>query len=149
MRVLIQRVSDAKVEVAEQTVGEIGKGLLLLVGVGHDDTEADITWLVNKIANLRLFSDQQGVMNLSLLDTGTDVLAVSQFTLFAQVKKGNRPSWGDAAPGPISQPLFDEFVRQLSSKLNKPVPTGQFGADMQVSLTNDGPVTVFIDTKEK
>ena len=149
MRVLIQRVSQAKVEVAAQIVGEINSGLLLLVGVGHNDSEADIAWLVNKICNLRLFSDPQGVMNLSLLDVGAEALAVSQFTLFAQVKKGNRPSWGDAAPGPISQPLFDEFVRQLSVKLNKPVPTGQFGADMQVSLTNDGPVTVFIDSKDK
>ena len=149
MRVLIQRVSQAKVEVAAQIVGEINSGLLLLVGVGHNDSEADIAWLVNKICNLRLFSDPQGVMNLSLLDVGAEALAVSQFTLFAQVKKGNRPSWGDAAPGPISQPLFDEFVRQLSVKLNKPVPTGQFGADMQVSLTNDGPVTVFIDNKDK
>nr|WP_314898862.1 D-aminoacyl-tRNA deacylase [uncultured Deefgea sp.] len=149
MRVLIQRVSQAKVEVAAQTVGEINSGLLLLVGVGHDDSEADIAWLVNKICNLRLFSDPQGVMNFSLLDVGGEALAVSQFTLFAQVKKGNRPSWGDAAPGPISQPLFDEFVRQLSLKLNKPVPTGQFGADMQVSLVNDGPVTVFIDSKDK
>ncbi|QZA78353.1 D-tyrosyl-tRNA(Tyr) deacylase [Deefgea tanakiae] len=149
MRVLIQRVNQAKVEVAAQTVGEIDSGLLLLVGVGHDDNEADITWLVNKICNLRLFSDEKGVMNLSLLDVGGEALAISQFTLFAQVKKGNRPSWGDAAPGPISQPLFDEFVRQLSLKLNKPVPTGQFGADMQVSLVNDGPVTVFIDSKDK
>ena len=149
MRVLIQRVSQAKVEVAAQIVGEINSGLLLLVGVGHNDSEADIAWLVNKICNLRLFSDPQGVMNLSLLDVGGEALAVSQFTLFAQVKKGNRPSWGDAAPGPISQPLFDEFVRQLSVKLNKPVPTGQFGADMQVSLCNDGPVTVFIDSKHK
>ena len=149
MRVLIQRVNQAKVEVAAQTVGEIDSGLLLLVGVGHDDNEADITWLVNKICNLRLFSDEKGVMNLSLLDVGGEALAISQFTLFAQVKKGNRPSWGYAAPGPISQPLFDEFVRQLSLKLNKPVPTGQFGADMQVSLVNDGPVTVFIDSKDK
>lgn len=135
--------------VAEQTVGEIGAGLLLLVGVGHDDAAADILWLVNKIANLRLFTDAVGVMNLSLLDVGGDALAVSQFTLFAQVKKGNRPSWGDAAPGPISQPLFDEFVRQLSLKLAKPVPTGRFGADMQVSLINNGPVTLLIDSKEK
>jgi len=149
VRVLIQRVNQAKVEVAAQTVGAINSGLLLLVGVGHDDNEADITWLVNKICNLRLFSDEKGVMNLSLLDVGGEALAVSQFTLFAQVKKGNRPSWGDAAPGPISQPLFDEFVRQLSFKLKKAVPTGQFGADMQVSLTNDGPVTVFIDSKDK
>ncbi|WP_027468972.1 D-aminoacyl-tRNA deacylase [Deefgea rivuli] len=149
MRVLIQKVRQAKVDVAEQTVGEIGAGLLLLVGVGHDDSPADIQWLVNKIANLRLFTDAAGVMNLSLLDVGGDALAVSQFTLFAQVKKGNRPSWGDAAPGPISQPLFDEFVQQLSLKLAKPVPTGQFGADMQVSLINDGPVTLLIDSKEK
>jgi D-tyrosyl-tRNA(Tyr) deacylase len=146
--VLIQKVRQAQVDVAEQTVGKIAAGLLLLVGVGHDDTVADIQWLVNKIANLRLFTDDAGVMNLSLLDVDGDALAVSQFTLFAQVKKGNRPSWGDAAPGPISQPLFDEFVRQLSIKLAKPVPTGQFGADMQVSLINDGPVTLLIDSKE-
>ncbi len=149
MRVLIQKVRQAKVEVAEQTIGEIGAGLLLLVGITHGDTAEDISWLVNKIANLRLFSDAAGVMNLSLLDVGADALAVSQFTLFAQVKKGNRPSWGDAAPGPISQPLFNEFVQQLSIKLSKPVPTGQFGADMQVSLINDGPVTLLIDSKEK
>ncbi len=149
MRVLIQKVQQAQVDIAQQTVGQIGSGLLLLVGVGHDDQATDIVWLVNKIANLRLFNDEAGVMNLSLLDVGGDALAVSQFTLFAQVKKGNRPSWGDAAPGAISQPLFDEFVRQLSLKLNKTVPTGQFGADMQVSLINDGPVTVLIDSKDR
>ena len=149
MRVLIQKVSQAKVAVAEQTIGEIGAGLLLLVGVGQDDTAADIQWLVNKIANLRLFTDAAGVMNLSILEVNGDALAVSQFTLFAQVKKGNRPSWGDAAPGPISQPIFNEFVQQLSLKLAKPVATGRFGADMQVSLINDGPVTLLIDSKEK
>ncbi|MCB5196073.1 D-aminoacyl-tRNA deacylase [Deefgea salmonis] len=147
MRVLIQRVKQAQVDVGHETVGKINAGLLLLVGVGHEDAATDIQWLVNKIANLRLFNDENEVMNLSILDVGADVLAVSQFTLFGNVKKGNRPSWGEAAPGPISQPIFDEFVRQLSLKLAKPVATGRFGADMQVALINDGPITLWIDSK--
>ncbi|MDN3575602.1 D-aminoacyl-tRNA deacylase [Chitinimonas viridis] len=147
MRVVLQRVSEAAVAVDGQTVGRIGPGLLLLVGAEADDGEADIGWLVQKLCKLRVFGDEQGVMNCSLLDVGGEVLAVSQFTLFASVKKGNRPSWSRAAPGPVSQPLFDRFVAALSLALGKPVPTGVFGADMQVSLVNDGPVTLMLDSR--
>ena len=147
MRVVLQRVSEAAVAVDGQTVGRIGPGLLLLVGAEADDGEADIGWLVQKLCKLRVFGDEQGVMNCSLLDVGGEVLAVSQFTLFASVKKGNRPSWSRAAPGPVSQPLFDRFVAAMSLALGKPVPTGVFGADMQVSLVNDGPVTLMLDSR--
>ena len=147
MRVVLQRVSEAAVAVDGQTVGRIGPGLLLLVGAEADDGEADIGWLVQKLCKLRVFGDEQGVMNCSLLDVGGEVLAVSQFTLFASVKKGNRPSWSRAAPGPVSQPLFDRFVAAMSQALGKPVPTGVFGADMQVSLVNDGPVTLMLDSR--
>ncbi|MEH6462231.1 D-aminoacyl-tRNA deacylase [Chitinimonas sp. JJ19] len=147
MRVVLQRVSEAAVAVDGQTVGRIGPGLLLLVGAEADDGEADIGWLVQKLCKLRVFGDEQGVMNCSLLDVGGEVLAVSQFTLFASVKKGNRPSWSRAAPGPVSQPLFDRFVAAMSQALGKPVPTGVFGADMQVSLINDGPVTLMLDSR--
>ncbi|QLG87047.1 D-tyrosyl-tRNA(Tyr) deacylase [Chitinibacter bivalviorum] len=147
MRVLVQRVSHANVVVAEQIVGQIGAGLLLLVGVTHEDSEADIQWLVNKIANLRIFSDANDVMNLSLLDTQGQALAVSQFTLYASNKKGNRPSWSAAAPGAVSEPMFNAFVAALSQKIGQAVPTGQFGADMKVTLTNDGPVTIWLDSK--
>ncbi|WP_373975973.1 D-aminoacyl-tRNA deacylase [Chitinibacter sp. SCUT-21] len=148
MRVLIQRVSHASVVVADQTTGQIEAGLLLLVGVTHDDTESDIQFLVNKIGNLRIFDDANGVMNLSLCDVGGDVLAVSQFTLYASCKKGNRPSWSAAAPGQISQPIFEQFVDALSKKINRPVATGQFGAEMKVSLCNHGPVTIWLDSKQ-
>ncbi|WP_410498542.1 D-aminoacyl-tRNA deacylase [Chitinibacter sp. S2-10] len=146
MRALIQRVRSANVSVNAQTIGEIESGLLLLIGVTHDDGSADIQFLVNKIANLRIFSDENGVMNRSVLDTGGAVLAVSQFTLYATCKKGNRPSWSAAAPGSVSEPLFNQFVVQLSAKLGRLVATGQFGADMQVSLCNDGPVTIWLDS---
>lgn len=147
MRVLLQRVSSAAVAVNAQTVGQIGPGLLLLVGAEAEDGPADIAWLVGKISKLRVFGDADGVMNRSLLDTGGEVLAVSQFTLFASVKKGNRPSWSRAAPGPVSQPLFDAFVAAMAAEIGKPVPTGVFGADMQVSLVNDGPVTLLLDSR--
>lgn len=147
MRVLLQRVSSAAVAVNAQTVGQIGPGLLLLVGAEAEDGPADIAWLVGKIGKLRVFGDADGVMNRSLLDTGAEVLAVSQFTLFASVKKGNRPSWSRAAPGPVSQPLFDAFVAAMAAEIGKPVPTGVFGADMQVSLVNDGPVTLLLDSR--
>lgn len=147
MRVLLQRVSSAAVAVNAQTVGQIGPGLLLLVGAEAEDGPADIAWLVSKISKLRVFGDADGVMNRSLLDTGGEVLAVSQFTLFASVKKGNRPSWSRAAPGPVSQPLFDAFVAAMAAEIGKPVPTGVFGADMQVSLVNDGPVTLLLDSR--
>jgi D-tyrosyl-tRNA(Tyr) deacylase len=127
--------------------GAIGPGLLVLAGFEATDGEADLTWMAGKIARLRLFADQDGVMNRSVVEAGGQVLAVSQFTLYASVKKGNRPSWSRAAPGEISQPLFERFVARLSAELGQPVPTGVFGADMQVSLVNDGPVTVSIDSK--
>jgi D-aminoacyl-tRNA deacylase len=149
MRVLIQRVSQASVTVSQQIVSEIGVGLLLLVGVGHADDEADIEWLAKKVVNLRIFDDEAGVMNKSVLDTGGAVLAVSQFTLFASTAKGNRPGYSAAAKGEVSQPLFDRFVARLGAELGKSVPTGVFGADMKVALVNDGPITIWLDSKEK
>jgi D-tyrosyl-tRNA(Tyr) deacylase len=147
MRVLVQRVSRAAVTVDGRTTGEIGGGLLLLVGVEEADGAADIEWLVRKISQLRVFNDEAGVMNRSLQDCGGEALAVSQFTLYASVKKGNRPSYSRAARGEISQPMFERFVAALSAALGKPVPTGVFGADMQVSLVNDGPVTIWLDSR--
>lgn len=148
MRVLLQRVSKARVEVNHTVTGAIGPGLLLLVGFENADTPADLDWMAGKLSRLRIFSDENDVMNLSLLDHGGDVLAVSQFTLFGDCAKGNRPSWSDAAKGEISQPLFDEFVARLALILNKPIPTGIFGADMQVHLVNDGPVTLMLDSRK-
>lgn len=147
MRVLVQRVSRAAVTVAGATTGEIGGGLLLLVGVEEADDASDIEWLVRKISQLRIFNDEQGVMNRSLLDCGGQALAVSQFTLHASVKKGNRPSYSRAARGEVSQPMFERFVDAMAAALGKPVPTGVFGADMQVSLVNDGPVTIWLDSR--
>jgi D-tyrosyl-tRNA(Tyr) deacylase len=148
MRVLIQRVTRAAVTVDALTRGEIGQGLLLLVGVEAADQESDIEWLCRKITQLRVFNDEQGVMNRSVLDCGGEVLAVSQFTLFASVKKGNRPSYARAAPAAISQPLFERLVAALSAALGRTVPTGVFGADMRVTLENDGPVTIWLDSKQ-
>ena len=147
MRVLVQRVASAQVEVADQVVGDIGQGLLLLCGVEGGDGEADLAWMAGKLTRLRIFPDDSGVMNRSVLDIAGEVLAVSQFTLFASVKKGNRPSWSRAARPEISQPLFEQFVGELESLLKRSVPTGVFGADMKVSLVNDGPVTLMIDSK--
>jgi len=147
MRVVIQRVSQAAVTVDGRTTGAIGPGLLVLAGFEEADGEADLAWMAGKIARLRLFADQEGVMNRSVVEAGGQVLAVSQFTLYASVKKGNRPSWSRAARGEISRPLFERFVAALSAELGQPVPTGEFGADMQVSLVNDGPVTLSIDSK--
>lgn len=148
MRALVQRVREARVDVDGRVVGAIGPGMLVLVGVEAADGEADIRWLSAKLAGLRIFDDEAGVMNRSIVDVGGEVLAVSQFTLFASVRKGNRPSWSRAAPGEISRPLFEQFVRQIEQDLGRSVPTGVFGAEMQVHLVNDGPVTLFIDTKE-
>lgn len=148
MRVVVQRVRRAQVDVDGCTVGAIGPGMLVLVGVEAEDGDADIRWLSSKLVGLRIFDDLDGVMNLNIADAGGDILAVSQFTLFASVKKGNRPSWSRAAPGEISRPLFDRFVRQLEADLGRSVPTGVFGADMEVSLINDGPVTLFIDSRD-
>src|SRR5574343_1843318 len=147
MRVLVQRVTQASVTVDDSITGQIGAGLLLLVGVEEADGAADIDWLVRKVSQLRIFNDEQGVMNRSVLDAGGEVLAVSQFTLFASCKKGNRPGYSRAARGEISQPMFDSFVTAMATALGKPVPTGVFGADMQVALVNDGPVTIWLDSK--
>jgi D-tyrosyl-tRNA(Tyr) deacylase len=149
MRALIQRVQNASVEVEQKVVGSIGPGLLVLLGVTHSDSQEDITYLSKKIAQLRLFADEQGMMNRSVLDTQGDVLVVSQFTLYGSTKKGNRPSYVEAAPGPIAQKHYEDFVAQLEKLLEKPVATGVFGADMQVQLLNDGPVTLMIDTHQK
>lgn len=147
MRVVIQRVGSASVEVGGATVGQIGAGMLVLAGFEAADGEADLDWMVAKLLKLRIFSDADGVMNCSLQDVKGELLAVSQFTLYASTRKGNRPSWGRAAPGSLSQPLFEGFVARLSAALGQPVPTGVFGADMRVSLVNDGPVTLTIDSK--
>ena len=137
----------ASVTVEGQICGQIAAGLLLLVGVEDSDGENDIDWLVRKISQLRIFNDAEGVMNRSVLEVGGDVLAVSQFTLFASIKKGNRPGYSRAARPEVSQPLFQRFVQQMQITLGKPVPTGIFGADMQVALVNDGPVTIWLDSK--
>ncbi|MFO1344566.1 D-aminoacyl-tRNA deacylase [Casimicrobium huifangae] len=146
MRVLVQRVSAANVVVNGTTTGAIGNGLLLLVGVTHDDSEAIEDRMADKIVKLRIFSDDAGLMNRSVLDVGGEILAVSQFTLYADARKGNRPSYTDAARPEQASPAFDRFVGKLAARLGKPVPTGIFGADMKVSLTNDGPVTIWLDS---
>lgn len=149
MRVLVQRVKEASVSINGEIFSSTGKGLMLLVGIESGDTEEDISWLSNKICGLRIFDDEDGVMNLSLKDIDGEVLAVSQFTLHARVKKGFRPSYIDAAHPEVSIPLYNKFVDQLERDLGKKVATGQFGANMQVALVNDGPVTIFIDSKNK
>ena len=147
MRALLQRVTGAAVTVEGAETGRIGPGILVLLGVAPEDGEEDIEWLCRKISQLRIFNDDQGVMNLSVLDRGGEVLAVSQFTLYASVKKGNRPSYSRAAPPPVSLPLFERFVTRMSEILGRQVPTGVFGADMAVSLVNDGPVTICLDSR--
>jgi len=147
MRVVVQRVKNAEVAVGGVISGKIGAGLLVLAGFEDADTDADLEWMAGKLVRLRLFADEAGVMNRSVLESGGEMLAVSQFTLYASVKKGNRPSWSRAARGEVSQPLFERFVGKLAGQLGKPVPTGVFGADMQVSLVNDGPVTLTIDSR--
>lgn len=146
MRVLVQRVREAAVHVGDRTVGAIGPGLLLLVGVRTADTGKDRDWLVRKIAQLRVFDDDAGVMNRSVQDARGAVLAVSQFTLYASTRKGNRPSWSNAAPPEVARPRFDDFVEALASTLGQPVATGEFGAAMSVALVNDGPVTIWLDS---
>lgn len=147
MRVIVQRVKQAAVTVDGAVTGQIGVGLLVLAGFEEADQASDLAWMAQKLVKLRVFPDEQGVMNLSVMDVGGGILAVSQFTLYASTKKGNRPSWGRAARGDVSQPLFEQFVQKLSINLGKPIPTGVFGADMQVSLVNDGPVTIAIDSR--
>jgi D-aminoacyl-tRNA deacylase len=149
MRTVIQRVGSASVEVEGKVVGAIGAGLLVLLGIEEADGPDDISWLSGKIVNLRVFNDEQGVMNRSALESGGGILLISQFTLLAQTKKGNRPSYIRAARPETAIPLYEAMIRQLENDLGRPVSTGIFGADMQVSLVNDGPVTILIDTKNK
>lgn len=149
MRTVIQRVTHASVTIDGNVKSEIGPGLLILLGVEGSDNSEDVDWLVKKVAALRIFDDEQGVMNRSLTDVGGEALVVSQFTLYASYKKGNRPSWFRAATHDISIPLYEEFCTKLSSAIGRPVGTGEFGADMKVELLNDGPVTIFMDTKNK
>ena len=149
MRAVIQRVTKASVNVDDKLISKINLGLLILLGVETNDTKEDIDWLTRKIANLRIFNDDKGVMNNSLLDCKGDAIVVSQFTLYAATKKGNRPSYIKAAKPDVAIPLYTTFVSQLENTLGKPVGTGVFGADMKVDLRNDGPVTIIIDTKNK
>ncbi len=149
MRAVIQRVSEASVTIAGQKVAAIGSGLLVLLGIEDADTDADISWLASKIANLRIFGDNDGVMNLSVRETGGEIIVVSQFTLHALTKKGNRPSYILAAKPDVAIPLYERFVASLGVETGRKIQTGQFGADMQVALVNDGPVTIVIDTKNK
>ena len=149
MRVVIQKVTQASVSIENQIVASIDKGLLVLVGIEDGDTNEDIAWLSSKIVNLRVFDDDNGVMNLSVKEVEGEVLIVSQFTLHASTKKGNRPSYIKAARPEVAIPIYKAFIKQVESLLGKRVPTGQFGAMMQVSLCNDGPVTILIDTKNK
>ncbi len=149
MRALIQRVRQAAVRVDDRVVGAIGPGLLVFAGVATDDGDDDREWLARKIVALRIFADADGVMNRSVRDSGGAVLAVSQFTLFASTRKGARPSWSGAAPPEVAQPKFDAFVAALARELGQPVPSGSFGADMQVTLVNDGPVTLWLDSRTR
>lgn len=149
MRIVIQKVTQASVTIDGKVKAEIGKGYLILVGIESADTEEDAAWLVKKIIGLRIFEDENGVMNLSINQVGGDIIVVSQFTLMASYKKGNRPSWLRAAPHEISIPLYESFCRQLQEALGKPIGTGEFGAMMQVALVNDGPTTICMDTKNK
>lgn len=149
MRIVVQRVTQASVTINNQVKGEIGLGLLLLAGFTHDDTEEDLKWMANKVVQLRIFSDADDKMNLSVQDVQGDVLVISQFTLYALTKKGNRPSYIQAAPPAVSIPLYERFVALLEEALGKKVQTGEFGADMKVALLNDGPVTITIDSKNR
>jgi D-tyrosyl-tRNA(Tyr) deacylase len=149
MRVVIQRVSHANVVINNSIRSSIKKGLLVLVGIEDADTREDIEWLSNKIVNLRIFDDAEGVMNESVKDQHGDILVVSQFTLHAATKKGNRPSYIKASKPPVAVPLYEQFVRQLEKELGKAVGTGEFGADMKITLLNDGPVTIIIDSKNR
>ncbi len=149
MRAVIQRVSKASVTIEGAVKSAIGKGFLVLIGICDEDTLEDVEWLVKKIANLRVFDDENAVMNRSILDMEGEILVISQFTLFASYKKGNRPSWFRAGSHEHSIPLYEAFCQQLSEAIGKPVGTGEFGADMKVELLNDGPVTICMDTKNK
>lgn len=149
MRVVVQRVLEASVTVDGRITGAIGRGLLVLAGAAPDDTTEDRDWLARKIVQMRVFDDDAGVMNRSVAEVGGGILAVSQFTLYASTRKGNRPSWSGAAPPEVARPMFDAFVASLSRELGRQVPTGVFGAEMRVALVNDGPVTIAIDSRAR
>ncbi|HET8884801.1 MAG TPA: D-aminoacyl-tRNA deacylase [Salinimicrobium sp.] len=149
MRIVIQRVSWAKVEIDQKLKSEIGNGLLILLGIENDDSDEDVKWLCNKIVNMRIFNDENGVMNKSILDIVGEILLISQFTLHASTKKGNRPSYIKAARPEIAIPLYETFISELEKILGKKIGTGEFGADMKVSLLNDGPVTIVVDSKNR
>lgn len=149
MIVVIQRVSQASVKINGNLKGNIQQGFMILLGIRGDDKQEDIEWLCKKIINLRVFNDKEGKMNQSLVDIGGDILLISQFTLYASTKKGNRPSFIEAAKPDIAVPLYEQFITHLTNQLNKPIQTGEFGADMKVSLINDGPVTIMIDSKDR
>ncbi|WP_456460326.1 D-aminoacyl-tRNA deacylase [Reichenbachiella sp.] len=149
MITVLQRTSEASVQINQEIVGQIEEGLMILLGIEEADGQEDIDWLCRKVCNLRIFDDEYGIMNKSILDVGGDILLISQFTLHASTKKGNRPSYIKAAKPEIAIPLYEKFIEQLESELGKPIQTGEFGADMKVNLTNDGPVTIMIDSKNK
>ncbi len=149
MRVVIQRVTGASVKIEGKEHASVGQGMLVLLGIEQEDTEEDVIWLTRKISQLRIFNDEQGVMNLSVNETGGDILVVSQFTLHAKTKKGNRPSYVRAAPPETAIPLYENFLKKLQEQIDGRVRSGVFGARMEVSLVNDGPVTILIDTKRK
>lgn len=149
MKIVIQRVSHASVTINGEVRSAIGRGFLILLGIADDDTREDMEWLVKKTAALRIFDDEQGVMNLPITAIDGEILVISQFTLLASYKKGNRPSWIHAAPHSIAIPLYEEFCNRLSEAIGKPVGTGEFGADMKVELLNDGPVTICMDTRHR
>lgn len=149
MRIVIQRVTQADVVIEDNVKGKIGNGMMILVGIENSDTDEDIAWLTKKIVNLRIFDDENGVMNLSILDKGGDILLISQFTLHASTAKGNRPSYIKAAKPDISIPIYEKFIKSIEEALGKKIETGTFGADMKVTLTNDGPVTIIIDSKNR
>lgn len=149
MRILIQRVSRASVTIGGRLRSEIGPGMLILFGVEHNDTMEDMSWLVKKAAQLRIFDDAEGVMNLDVVQAGGDALVVSQFTLHASTKKGNRPSYIRAAKEDVAVPLYEQFISELGAAIGREVASGEFGADMQVALVNDGPVTIWIDSKNR
>ncbi|MBO4244175.1 MAG: D-tyrosyl-tRNA(Tyr) deacylase [Bacteroidales bacterium] len=149
MKIVVQRVTQASVTIDGKVKGEIKDGFMILAGFVDDDTDQDLEWIAGKIVGLRVFNDQQGVMNLSIQDTGGDILLISQFTLHALTKKGNRPSYIMAAKPEIAKPLYNKFIGVLEKHLGKPISTGEFGADMKVSLLNDGPVTIIIDSKDR
>lgn len=148
MKIVVQRVFKASVTIDGMTVASIDTGLLILLGITNDDSSEDINWLTNKIVNLRIFNDDQGIMNTSVLDVDGEIIVVSQFTLHANTKKGHRPSYIKAAKPEVAIPLYNTFVKQLENNLGKPVQTGEFGADMKVTLVNDGPVTIIIDSRQ-